>query len=184
MSMKFAISLTLSSAACSTLISCATAQEREANVSTAPYTAMSYAPGRPDIMGFTQFVESKDAAVAEALRQCKEYGGENCYPGLVYNQCGSVAELQIGNPTGNPKGWAAAETLREALDTSLQRCNSYARRIATNRYDRDETYAPRVKTAICAVVYYHCTTWGEIDVDQSFGAPDDPFQEPPDVSRQ
>lgn len=143
-----------------------------------PYSAIYYAPEHPDILGFAQLKGSREEAETEALRQCEEASGGNCYRGLVYNQCGAVSELQMGNPTGNPKGWAPAETLQRALDMSMQRCNYFARRIALNRYEKDEVLLARAQSGQCAVVYYHCTAWGPVDLDADFGVPEDPSADP------
>ena len=160
------------------LISITHAQEASNTANEPPYSVMFYAPGQPNVMGFAQFKDSLEEAVAIAKKQCEENGGENCYPGLAYNKCGAVAELQLGNPAGNPKGWAAADTLRQALDLSVQRCNYFARRIAINRYENDDVYSPRTRTAACAAIFYHCQSWGEADIDASFGVPEDPYKDP------
>ena len=89
-------------------------------------SAIYYAPGFPNIMGFAQLENSADAAIAKASQQCEAKSGGDCYQGLVYDQCGAVSEMQMGNPEGNPKGWAPAATLQQALDLSMRQCNYYA----------------------------------------------------------
>ena len=97
-------------------------------------------------MGFAQLESSAEDAVAKASQQCEEKSGGSCYQGLVYDKCGAVSEMQMGNPTGNPKGWAPAETLQQALDlfhaTVQLLC---ARSIALNRYESDEALLSKAK---------------------------------------
>lgn len=164
--------------ALSAVVFSAVAQGVAAQDDAPPYSAIYYSPGHPDILGFAQLKDSREEAETEALRQCEEASDGNCYQGLVYNQCGAVSELQMGNPTGNPKGWGPADTLQQALDISMQRCNYFARRIALNRYADDEVLLPRAKSGQCAVVYYHCTAWGPVDLEASFGVPEDPNADP------
>lgn len=155
------------------------AAAQDENDEAGAYTAIYYAPGHPNIMGLAQGKPNADDAIADALQQCKENGGENCYQGLVYNKCGAVSELQMGNPTGNPIGWGPADTLQQALNMSMQRCNYFARSIALNRYEQDEALLSRARSSPCAVVYYHCTAWGPVDLGVSFGVPEDPSIVPP-----
>ena len=132
------------------------------------YVGFAFAAGQPDVKGFIQNQPSKESAFDAVGQQCKKGVDTGCYPGLIFDQCGAIAELQLGDPTGNPMGWAAADTLKMAMNLSIDRCTNFARETAIKNYAGDDRYNELTESAKCGVTFFHCTSWGDIDLEEDF----------------